>query len=563
MTSKCRARFFASREIIDPRSCWFMSPISTEAFLYGCMVRIPRCVEYMRKEHQFDRWTKVEIDGYHREPARDIPVIDAGDVLVVGGSQTGVTAAMAAARHGARVQLVERFGFLGGQSIFGSVVQWEKRAFINNLGAVLTKGIPLEILQDVVEKGGSDGLWNEPPGCPDMRDGEEWLDPNAIKVTLFEKCEAENIKILLHTLAVDAIVDDEGSIPKVKGVIFENKSGRFAMKARKIIDATADLDIIWRAIGEKGCTSRPPVERISSGFYTWYAGIDNEAFIKWYLEQATVGVGYPDPVAFPAKVRKHLSEGKLIKIGRQNLEEILEKADEAGFLDPIFKMLERHNAGFNLQLGMKWVGHDRWCLSFMSLPCNTADAWDVTRVEILRQLISWHALPVLHMIPGWENAYISRENIHIGNRECRALDAMKIIDQEYIWDLANVTNPTPLDAVGRSGAHDPGKNFLRAGYPVPYGILVPRLLDGVIACARSVGTKHDRALGAHRGIVPSMVTGQAAGTAAALAIRERVRFRELDVSLLQETLKGDGVQIDHESITFDFPLPGDKIKKKP
>ena len=69
-----------------------------------------------------------------------------------------------------------RFGFLGGQSVYGLVVQWEKGAFINNLGALARRGIAKETLERILAKGGSDGLWHTPPGCIEMRDAEEWLD---------------------------------------------------------------------------------------------------------------------------------------------------------------------------------------------------------------------------------------------------------------------------------------------------------------------------------------------------------------------------------------------------
>ena len=121
--------------------------------------------------------------------------------------------------------------------------------------------------------------------------------------------------------------------------------------------------------------------------------------------------------------------------------------------------------------------------------------------------------------------------------------------------------PTPADAIGRSGAHDPGKNRMWAGYPIPYGTLIPEKLDGVIVCARSVGAPPKKPLDAHRGIVPSMVTGQGAGTAAALAKSSGVKLRDLDLGLLQKTLREDGVQLDHEKVEFDFEIPKEKIGK--
>jgi FAD-dependent oxidoreductase family protein len=515
----------------------------------------------------FDEYTSKKMVGVYHESAKEIPILGQYDILVVGGSQTGVIAAIAGARKGMNVCLVERFGFLGGQSLYSLVVQWEKRAFINNLGAVLTKGIPKEILDRIVSKGGSDGMWNEPPGCPEMRGGEEWLDPEAIKLTLMEMCEEEKIDLLFHTLAVDVMMkigENDSQLRQVSGVIFENKTGRFAIQAKRIIDASADLDLIWRALGEEGCGLRSPDQRMTSGFYAWYAGIDNETFIKWYVNNPNASGIYPNPKKYPKKVLKHLKEKKEIKVGAAVFAEILDEAEEDGLLEPIETILENAQMSGMISLETKWVGNDRWCLNIISIMnLNMLDTWQLTEYEIIRQKLVYYLLPILRRIPGWTNCYISRESSYMGSRESRWLKAMKIIDQKHIWDEKHETEPTPDDTVGRSGAHDPGKNLVKAGYPIPYGILIPEKLDGIIVCARSVGTAPDRALDAHRGITPSMVTGQAAGTAAAMSILSNVQPRILEPIKLQDQLRSDGVQLDHESVEFNFVIPNEKIRKIP
>ncbi|MHA1341916.1 MAG: FAD-dependent oxidoreductase [Promethearchaeota archaeon] len=522
----------------------------------------------------FDPYTKKRVFGYYEEPIKKIPIIAETDVLVVGGSQSGVCAAISAARQGVKVYLVERFGFLGGQSVYGLVVQWEKRAFINNLGAVLTEGLPKEILERILSKGDSDGLWSEPPGCPEMRDGEEWLNPEAIKITLFEMCEEEGVEILLHTQAVDVILEkkllhensekNENANPKMTGVIFENKTGRFAIKAKVIIDATADLDLIWKAVGTKGCAMRDPKQRVGQGFYVWYGNIDTNKFIDWYLSHENVKGGYPDAGKYPNKVRKHLKEQKLIIISGTVFNQILKDAEEKGLFAPIEELFEKMNTFSVLSLGMKWVGYDRWCLHLMGIPdLNMLDAWQLTKYEIFRQKLAYYLLPILRNIPGWKNAYISRENIYMGSRETRWLKAVKMIDEKYIFDPAHEKNPPPIDAIGRSGAHDPGKNRLRAGYPIPYWIYVPAKVDGVLVCARACGAKPNIALNAHRGITPNMVAGQGIGTAAALAVLTNKDPKKIDLKTLQDILRANGVQLDHKICKFDFEIPENKIKKYP
>ena len=513
----------------------------------------------------FDEFTKVPCIGMYKEKEREIPIIEKVDLLIVGGSPSGFTAAIAAARHGVRVLIVERFGFLGGQSVYSMVVQWEKRAFIDNLGGVFTKGLPKEILDAVVAKGDSDGLWNEPPGCPEMRDGEEWLNPEAIKTTFYEMCEKEGVRILLHTMAVDAIVElKNDGIPRLSGVIFENKSGRFAIKAKLIIDATADLDIIWKAIGAEGCAVRDPKERLGQGFYVWYGNVDSEKYIEWYLKQEDTMGGYPNPRKYPEKVRKHLKEQKLILVRGTALKQFVKQAENEGIFQKIETMLEELEIAVPVTLEMKWVGRDRWCLYLLGIPnLNMLDIWQLTKFEIFRQKLAYYLLPVVRKIPGWENCYISREAMHMGSRETRVLKAVKIIDQNLIWDPENATKPTPINTIGRSGGHDPGKNFVRAGYPIPYEMFIPEKLDGVLICARAAGTKFDRALDAHRGITPNMVIGQGIGTSAALCIKTQAEPRNLNIHLLHETLRKDGVQLDHESMDFPFEIDKSRIRVKP
>ena len=509
--------------------------------------------------HSFDPFTARPLFGVYEEPARPVPIVGETDVLVVGGSQSGCAAAICAARHGARVTLVERFGNLGGQSIFSSVVQWEKRAFINNLGAVATRGIAQEMLKRIVAKGDSDGLWQTPPGCPEMRDGEEWLNPEAIIVTLTEMCEEAGVELLFHTMAANVIVERPTSgRPRLSGVVFENKSGRFAIKARVVIDATADLDLVWKASGEDGCGLRAPHDRQSAGFYVWYGGVDNDAFAGYYLGRKDYR-GYPDPQRLPDKVRAHLHEEKLVYFF--GMQEILEQARRKGMMAQMDQALTEMGQNPLSYLYAKSVGRGGWCHSITSFRnINLLDTWEVTRFEVLRaKLASW-LLPVLRLAPGWENCYISRTNTHIGLRETRYLKAVTMIDEHTIFSPDNATMPTPADCVGRSAAHDPGKNRLWVAYPIPYGALVPQALDGALCCARAIGVKPPVALNAHRGIVPTIVVGQAAGTAAALAVKANVQPRDVDVSSLQRALRRDDVVLDVERVTFDWEIPQDKLR---
>jgi hypothetical protein len=527
---------------------------------------------------------------YITEPERKTPVFREVDVCVVGGSPSGVAAAVCAARSGARVLLVEREPYLGGQSVGTMVVQWEKRAFINNLGAVCTRGIAKEFLDAILAKGGSDQSFYDPPGCPEMRDGEEWLDVEAIKLTLLEFCEQAGVELLLSTLVVEAIVDRAGwsirteGAPKVRGVIVENKSGRQAVLATVTVDASADLDVVYRAIGEEGVLMRPVAQRMAPGWYTHFGGVDNERFIAYAIENIGAGLTWaggkfervPGPTpdrnrgdgrlegepaswrrqpgrqqgdrSYPAttdpdKVWHHLRTGRMLLFS--GFSDVLQRAEELGLHTPLVEAAEKADRPERFMV--KWVGHDVWAVPMGFAPFDGTDAVQLTRYDCLKVKSDGALLHIVRLIPGWEQTYIARSSRRVGMRETRVLRAVTMLTGD---DLFIPDHDRP-DTIGRSGAHDAGKNVLRKAYPIPYGCLVPEVLDGVICAARPVGAADRVALDAHRGITPTIVVGQAAGTAAALAARSGVEIRDVDVQALRQVLRAADVVLDVETVPLD------------
>ncbi len=419
------------------------------------------------------------------------------------------------------------------------VVQWEKRAFINNLGAVATRGIAKEMLDRILAKGGSDALWNDPPGCPEMRDGEEWLDVEAIKITLLEMCLEAKVGLLLDTMCVGAMVDKDGPSPRVTGIIVENKGGRQVIEARVTIDATAYLDVGWFAGGEGAVIVHPVPERIGPGWYTIFDGIDSGRFIDHVLSHGGIS-GYPS-LENPAKVRYHLATNRLLLF--RGFGDTLDEAFEKGLLDNWPEGLSLPFA-----LNTKWWGGTRWCTSMDGIKeLDAMDGFALSKAEIQRQLVDWITLQVFRLLPGWEKAYIARTSTRIGLRETRVLKAVTMLARKDIFEPDHAR----LDCVGRSGAHDPGKNKLWHAYPVPYGIMVPEKLDGLLCCSRTIGAADRTALDAHRGITPTIVVGEAAGTAAGLAVLRAVEPRNVDLAELRDILRKNDVVLDDETMHLD------------
>ncbi len=162
------------------------------------------------------------------EPAREIPVVRAVDVLVVGGGTAGVPAALAAARQGARVLLVEKFNSFGGAITWGLTITLPAYPVV---GPILN-----EILRRLDERYRAVVHMDHEPYFV-------VLDQELYKYESLLLLEEAGVEILLNTLAVQPIVEDG----TVAGVIVENKSGRQAIRAKVTVDCTGDADIAFRA----------------------------------------------------------------------------------------------------------------------------------------------------------------------------------------------------------------------------------------------------------------------------------------------------------------------------
>nr|MDO8112421.1 FAD-dependent oxidoreductase [Candidatus Sigynarchaeota archaeon] len=482
--------------------------------------------------------TPSDKESTYHEPARDVPVAGAWDVIVVGGSQSGVAAAVCAARLGAKVLLVERNCFLGGQSITSLVLQWEKSAYVNSKGYLVTDGIAREMLDRITRNGTSDKLWDDPP-LVRYSDGDEWLDSEAIKIVLLEMCIEAGVELLFDSLVIDVMTAGTSAMPRVTGVIVQNRSGLQALKSEIVVDASAYLDVVNFATGGNGVIVEAVDKRMAPGWFTEFRGIDSRAFIEHLIASKDCN-GYPD-IKDAAKVREHLETGRLMiyhGFGRY-----LDKASDAGLLDA---WPERMELPFRLTV-KSWnrgVIKDRWCMVLDRGTKDAIDAWALSRSDIDRQRVDWILLSVFRQVPGWENAYISRTSTRLGLRDTRRLKAVTMETRDSVF------NPDfgRHDAIGLSDGHDTGRNRLDRPYPIPYGVLVPEKLDGVLCASRAVGVADHTALDAHRGLTVTIVVGQAAGTAAALAVKGGVRPRDLDVQKLRDSLRKNGVVLETKKI---------------
>lgn len=183
-------------------------------------------------------------DGKVYEPAHEIPIFHETDVVVVGGGPAGFSAAVSAARSGARVALVERYGSLGGLFTNGMVlIMLATSRLMDGRWSLVTRGL----CEEFMVRAGSFGT----TFCSPVRDTSpkrHWqptVDPECAKVLMDEMVAEAKVEMFFHSWGVDVIQQGD----RVLGVVFESKEGRQAILAKEVVDCTGDADMLFKAGG--------------------------------------------------------------------------------------------------------------------------------------------------------------------------------------------------------------------------------------------------------------------------------------------------------------------------
>jgi hypothetical protein len=428
----------------------------------------------------------------HHEPARDIPVFSETEVLVVGGGPAGTSAAVAAARVGAEVTLVERYNHLGGLST-GVLVIW-----IDRLSDWTGEQIIAGFARDVLERLPPSAVQGPPRadwGSKDIATAAYWaertaafkgtvtwsptINPEALKSASLEMVLEQRVKPVFHAWACEPIVKD-GSMC---GVVFESKEGRQAIMAKVVIDTTGDADLLSRAGAP--CESDSDERDIHACINTAFmlAGVDME---RWLAFKTGDKSGFSD----------------LMSKGRERLT----------FFEKPFVSWRNDIALF---MGPRLAGY------------SAVDVEDLTEVEIRsRRLTDGHLNFYRAHAPGFENAYLMLGAPQIGVRHSRRVVGVGKVSRSQ-WDAGTVW----ADEIGVSTSLSPAFPNIS----VPYGSLLPRELNGVLGAGRHIAcdpSSHSFL----REIPQCWMSGQAAGVAAALAAAGNVAPRDVDVHSIQREL---------------------------
>jgi hypothetical protein len=444
------------------------------------------------------------------EPARETPVYGEFDVVVVGGGPAGIMAAASAARAGSSVLLIERYGFLGGAGTAGGLSTFcGLHARTHGADVRVIRGLADELLSRLVKL---DGL-NTPHLT--IADGiaAQAFDISAYKIAADELVTGSGARILFHAMAVGAVLAPSGA---VEAVLIESKSGRLAVRGRFFIDASGDGDLA-----------------------AW-------AGVPWEQAPPADGLMYPS-------LMFRINGVDVAKAGPapwRTVERLMDEAEAAGtHTFPRKKPIVRPQRN-----PLEWRAN---LTQLRTAAGGAIDGTDVDQLTLGELTGRQQALDAFTFIrdrtPGFEGSYIVDIAPQIGIRETRRIIGPYQLTEDDVLDCADFA-----DTIGVNGwpveAHVAGSVDFRwqrkeRGFnQLPFRIILPgprgngQRAANLYVTGRCASMTH----GAHaaaRVTGPCFVMGEAAGLAAAMALRAGVAGDAVDVPALQRRLEEQGAYL--------------------
>jgi hypothetical protein len=436
------------------------------------------------------------------EPARQVPLYGEYDVIVLGGGPAGIAACVAAARAGRRTLLIERYGFLGGMGTAAGVTNF-CGLHANVCGEMhrVVQGVASELLARIDRLGGLN--------APHLVLGKilaQAYDTAAYKIAADDLLGAHKVDILFHALGAGVVMHDA---KRINALMVETKAGRQAVAADIFIDCSGDGDLAaWAGapfeVGDnEGHMLYPSMMFRLNGIDPQKAG---EAWrtIPALMEEAE------------ARGHKFPRKGAIVRPQKSQIEWRVN-----------FTQLKRQDGS----------------------AINGLEPDDLTRGEIDGRRQAIQAFEFLRTVPGFENSYIVDLPPQLGIRETRRIVGGHMLSGADVLSCASFE-----DSIGVNGwpieAHVAGDVIFkfppipgsRGFNELPYRMLVPKGIDNLLIAGRCASMTHD-GQSAARVSGACFVMGEAAGSAAALALSGNTPPRDIAVEKLQQALQQQGAFI--------------------
>ncbi|NQX67024.1 FAD-dependent oxidoreductase [Paenibacillus alba] len=436
------------------------------------------------------------------------------DVVVVGAGPAGIHAALAAGRGGAKTVIIERYGFAGGMSTAALVYPW--MTFHTTEGKQVIKGTAQEMIERLMAINASPGHVRDTCGFVHTITP---YHPEVYKVLAVEMLREAGVRMLFHSFVDSVEVTDD----HIQSVTLTSKSGRIELKAKVFVDTTGDADLAY--LSGAPCLQGREGDHLTQPMTMKFRmrGVDLDK-VKSYILQHPDEFYRKTPIAelpdlYLSAVQgfyKHWKEADLPI-----------KRDQVLF----FSGPEEDEVLVNMT---RIQGLDG------------TNVEDLTLAEELgRKQVLMVAEFMTKSLPGFEKASISQVGAQIGIRESRRIEG------QYTLEMGDVVEGKRFsDVIARSGypidVHAPSDNGVivswvggDGAYDIPYRCLLPKKIDNLLVGGRCISTSHE-ALGTTRLSPSCMATGQAAGTAAAIAVMHKLTPQDVPISLLQEKLQEQG-----------------------
>jgi hypothetical protein len=443
------------------------------------------------------------------EPNKNVQVCRECDVVVVGGGPGGIGAAVAAARNGADTVLIERYGYLGGMGTGGLVTIIPCLSDFD--GNMQIGGINQEWIERLEKRGAETHPPAEIWGTDDKRVTSYWNDRSFFtvregRVVYASLIDAEVSKCILNEMVTGAKVktylDSWGTMPvmdgnKTSGVIFESKSGRQAVMAKIVIDSTGDGDLLPFTPAKFDTDIDPRIRIANLSLCFWVDGVN---YMK--LEDFR----HENPQKWGEMMRDLMQKGGLPGFFRSNLKN---------------------------QENIVWF-HPRYACS------SQTDVEELTRVEILgrEKMLFTHDF-FKKYVPGFENSFIVLSSPQLGTRGARRVHG------DYMVTEKDLVNEPFEDTIAVFPDLDRGEDSLKHPLTyIPYRSMLPKGVENMLVACRAFSS--DQLVNNFFNLIPHCVAlGEAAGTAAALSLKQGISVRKVDFPSLRKQL-----------IAQNVPLPG-------